>query len=50
MWVKLHHKIEKLKACERRDHISWQVSRFVCLGIGAGFFALIGYAAAMSGH
>jgi hypothetical protein len=44
-WTGLHQKIERLKVSERRNHISWQVSRFGFLLVGFAFFVLLALAA-----
>ncbi len=47
-WARLHTEAGRLRACardERRGRVSDAMSRFVCLGIGVGFFALIAIAA-----
>src|SRR5215475_3034818 len=48
-WTKLHNEIDRFKAKERRNHISWQVCRYSFLSIGVGFYFLIGFAA-IAGH
>jgi hypothetical protein len=48
-WAQLHRKVSQLKAQarrnEKRSRISDPVSRFVCLGIGVSFFAMLAVAA-----
>ena len=44
-WTECHLKIERMKVIERRNHISWQVSRFGLLLVGFAFFVLLAYAA-----
>jgi hypothetical protein len=50
-WARLHRQVEQLKVRqrrnERRGRVSDPVSRFVCLGIGVAFFALLAYSAAV---
>jgi hypothetical protein len=44
-WRELHHQVERLKVQARRDHVQWQICRFVFLLVGVAFFVTIAVAA-----